>query len=173
MVLLINRSLLVCLLLAAPAQADPDPPSHAVSVNIQQLGVICKPTNFDLLDAPQTQGGSVKTYDGAPVFVAKGQKVPALAGISFGVQFTVSHDVAKLRYMISLPDWNRRDIWEISTTADRINHQGYSEGPEAPPEPGIYLLEAWDGDTQLYAVEFEVVPAAQMPGINSVCDLVS
>lgn len=167
------RTLLSAFLLAAPAQADPEPPRHADTVEIQQVGVMCDPTNFDIMDAPQTQGGSVRTYDGAPIFVTKGQTIPAVPGINFGVQFTVSHDVPKLRYMISTPHWNRRDIWEISTTAYRINHQGYSEDPDELPELGIYLLEAWNGSTRLYAIEFEVVPAAQMPGIDSICDLVS
>jgi hypothetical protein len=170
---LITLIFLSGLLLAAPALAKPDQPRVAASVEIHQVGVICEPTDFDLLEAPQTQGGSVRTFDGAPNFVTKGQTVPALPGISFGVLFTVAHDVPKLRYMISLPDWNRRDIWEISTTANRLNHQGYTHDPDAPPEPGIYLLEAWDGDTRLYAIEFEVIPADQMPGIASICDLVS
>lgn len=47
---------------------------------------------------------------------------------------------------------------------------------QADPDPTRHAMSVEiqkDGDTQLYAIEFEAMPVARMPGIDSICDLVS
>ncbi len=34
-------------------------------------------------------------------------------------------------------------------------------------------MEAYDGDTLLYRVEWEVLPGDQLPGVSSDCDLLA
>ena len=38
---------------------------------------------------------------------------------------------------------------------------------------GIWRFEAWEGETRLYATEFEVVPAATLPEIVNACGAIS
>ncbi|MGL5012488.1 MAG: hypothetical protein ACRC6I_21685, partial [Paracoccaceae bacterium] len=35
--------------------------------------------------------------------------------------------------------------------------------------PGLWAFEAWQADTRLYRVEFDVIPPDQIPGIADAC----
>jgi hypothetical protein len=46
---------------------------------------------------------------------------------------------------------------------------------EFPKElvPGLWAMEAYDGETLLYRVEWQVLPGDQLPGIGSDCEFVA
>ncbi|MBK6468130.1 MAG: hypothetical protein IPF96_15700 [Rhodobacter sp.] len=65
------------------------------------------------------------------------------------------------------------EIWYSDLFADVPSMRGYSFDFEAELIPGLWRMEAWDGETRLYSIDFEVVPPSALPGIGSDCNLLS
>jgi hypothetical protein len=161
---------------AGIAAADPVPPLAAPVVASLDFGVFCALQAMDRAPAPGTRTGWIHVPDGEITFHwPNRQIVPAALGLAFGVraQLAPGEQIANAEIRVYQPGSRSPETWasnfydlEASVAFFRFDH---------PHEliQGIWRFEAWDGASQLYAVEFEVVPAEAIPAITQACGAVS
>lgn len=163
----------LALLVASPALADPAPPSTAPGIVIEGYGVHCTIETEGTQAAPGTESGFVNLLSGTPEFTHRQQEIPARIGISFAVVALSDRDIVDARLVTWKPDATQPEYWVSDMAANEPSIQGFMFETPAELIPGLWRLEAYEGDTQLYSVEFEVLPGDQLPGVTSDCNLLS
>ena len=158
---------------ALPVLADPAPPLATPLVTIVEYGIYCRPDVEGTEAAPETSLGYINVFSGLPEFRFQQQQVPARLGVSFGLVVESSVDVAQVRMETWKPGREVPEIWYSDLFADVPSMRCYSFDFEAELIPGLWRMEAWDGETRLYSIDFEVVPPSALPGIGSDCNLLS
>jgi Domain of unknown function (DUF3859) len=166
---------LTCLL-TLPALAKPAPPVADAAVASLSVGVFCALQTMDKLPAPGTLSGWIHVPDGEISFHwPDRQVVPATLGIAFGVKARLNPGVAApfAEMRVYRPGLATPEIWATSMgdLGDSVAFFRFDTPEELAP--GIWRFEAWDGATELYQVEFEVVPAAALPDIAEACGALS
>jgi hypothetical protein len=166
-------SLVVALVLALPLRADPAPPFTAPGVTIVDLGVYCRPGTTTREEAPGTTLGYIQKLPGLPAMAFSQQTVPARIGVHFGVIVATDRDIPGIRAETWKPGATTPEVWFTDHIADTPRARGFVF--EYPEEliPGPWVMEAYDGDTLLYRVEWQVLPGNQLPGVSSDCDLLA
>ena len=170
------RPVLALLALALPALAEPAPPVAGTQVAALEYGVFCALQAMDRRPAPGTLSGWVHVPDEPLDFHwPDRQVVPAALGLAFGVKARMQPGVfvsyAEMR--VWRPGSDRPEVWDSSFTdmGGALNFFRFDHEHELIP--GLWRFEARDGDTQLFMVEFEVVPAETLPEIVQACGAVS
>lgn len=166
-------------LLAAtlPAYAAPAKPQASAQIAALEVGVFCALQAMDRMPAPGTASGWLHVPRSEVSFHWPGrQVVPAALGLAFGVKATgapgfVSSATTETRVL--RPGASTPEVW-----ANGISDGGYALSffrfdSEDELITGIWSFESWDGETRLYRVEFEVVPAEAVPEITSACGATS
>lgn len=169
------RGLILGLALALPLRADPALPSADPMVASLKVGVFCALQAMDQRPAPGTLSGWIHVPDGPIDFHWPDQQiVPAVIGLAFGVKSQMIPGVfAQGEMRVYRPGATTPETWE-STFADTGEQFGFFRfDREDELIPGLWRFEAWGGETRLYTVEFEVVPAAALPGIAQACGATS
>ncbi len=163
----------LALALATPARAEPHPPVAAPGIEIVAYGVYCQRGSAGRTDAPDAILGYVNIMAGDPDFRFPQQQVPAALNVSFGLAFVPSRTAGRIRMETHIPGRDRPSTWYSDMAAGERKSRGYTF--EYPEELvlGLWRLDAWDGATLLYSVEFEVVPPEQFPGIVGDCNPLS
>ncbi|HMS96406.1 MAG TPA: DUF3859 domain-containing protein [Tabrizicola sp.] len=172
-VLPILRPLLCAAILATPASAELAPISSAPGIVVESYGIYCKLDSEGREEAPLTDLGYVDLLPGMPDFAFRQRQVPARLGISFGIIILSDRDIPEARVETTRPGPADPDIWYDSIFAGEPDFTGFSFDFEHELMPGIWRMEAFDGPTRLYSVEFEVLPGGELPGISSDCNLLS
>ena len=165
--------MLFAVLAAAPALAEPAPPIMAPGIVIEAFGVHCNVEKEGTQAAPGTESGFINLLSGTPEFTHRQQEIPARIGISFAVVALSDRDIFDARLLTWKPGATQPEYWVSDMVAAEPSIQGFMF--ETPSEliPGLWRLEAYEGDTQLYSVEFDVLPGVQLPGVTSDCNLLS
>jgi hypothetical protein len=166
-------SLVVALMLALPLRADPAPPFTAPGVTIVDLGVYCRPGTTTREDAPGTTLGYIQKLPDMPAMAFRQQQIPARIGVHFGVVVMTDRDIAGIRAETWTPGAIRPEVWFTDHTADVPRARGFVFEYPHELRPGPWVMEAYDGDTLLYRVEWQVVPGDELPGVTSDCDLLA
>lgn len=164
------------LALAGPVAADPAPPAPGPLIGSLQVGVFCALQAMDQRPAPGTLSGWIHVPDGEITFHwPDRQVVPASIGLAFGVKARLIPGTAAAyaEMRVYRPGSDVPEVWDSSFTdlGDSVGFFRFDHEHELIS--GIWRFEAWDGGTQLYSVEFEVVPAASVPEIADACGAVS
>ncbi len=171
------RLVLLLTLLASPALAAPAEPQAAPQVAWLEVGVFCAFQAMDRMPAPGTASGWIHVPTSEITFHwPDRQVVPAALGLAFGVRamgapgFATS-DGAEAR--VTRPGGTAPEVWSsgISDAGDTLSFFRFDTEDELLP--GRWTFEGWDGETRLYHVEFEVVPAAAVPEIVDACGATS
>ena len=166
---------LFALALGAPLHAEPALPQTDPQVARLSFGVFCALQAMDQRPAPGTLSGWIHVPDGAIEFHwPDRQIVPAAIGLAFGVKSQMAPGVfASGEMRVYRPGATRPETWE-SSFSDSGEQFGFFRF-DRPDEliAGIWRFEAWEGETRLYAVEFEIVPAAALPEIVNACGATS
>lgn len=171
------RLALLLTLLASPALAAPAEPQAAPQVARLEVGVFCALQAMDRMPAPGTASGWIHVPTSEITFHwPDRQVVPAALGLAFGVRamgapgFATS-DGAEAR--VTRPGGTTPEVWSsgISDAGDTLSFFRFDTEDELLP--GLWTFEGWDGETRLYHVEFEVVPAAAVPEIVDACGATS
>ncbi|MCU0826721.1 MAG: DUF3859 domain-containing protein [Tabrizicola sp.] len=167
------RTLLVTGLLAFPAWADPKPPYSAPGIVLEGVGVYCQPGTSIREEAPGTTLGYIHRLSGTPQIAFQQQEVPARLGLHFGVIVRPDRTIAGVRAETWKPGATKPEVWYADLDADVPRARGFVF--EFPDElvTGIWRMDAFEGDTLLYSVEWEVVAASELPGVTSDCTLLS
>ena len=165
--------LTLAVVLAWPVWAEPAPPFTAPGVVLVDLGIYCRPGTTTREDAPGTSLGYIQKLPGTPSIAFRQQQVPARIGVHFGVIVALDRDVIDMRAETWMPGATRPEVWFTDQSADLPRARGFAF--EYPHEliPGPWVMEAYDGDTLLYRVEWEVLPGDALPGVSSDCELLS
>lgn len=167
------RLCLVLLWSATAALADPAAPQSAQGIRFVEIGIYCRPESEGTEPAPETSLGYINLLATLPEFIHRQQRIPAALGISFGVVVQADHDILQARIETWKPGRDRPEIWYTDLYADTPRMRGFAFDFPEELILGTWRMEAWDGDTRLYSVEFEVQPASTLPGISSDCNLMS
>jgi hypothetical protein len=174
---MMRRLALALCLAGSPALAEPAKPQFVPEIASLEVGIFCALQAMDRMPAPGTASGwlHVPTSD-VTFHWPDRQVVPASIGLAFGVRATgasgfVSSNRAQVR--VTRPGLATPDVWDsgISDAGAALAFFRF----DTPDEllPGLWTFEAWDGETLLYRVEFEVVPAAAIPEITDACGATS
>jgi hypothetical protein len=166
-------TLALALVLAGPLWSEPAPPVTAPGVTIVDLGVYCRPGTTTREDAPGTTLGYIQKLPDMPAMAFRQQVIPARIGVHFGVIVATDRDIAGLRAETWLPGATKPEVWFTDHTADTPRARGFVFEYERELVPGLWVMEAYDGDTLIYRVEWQVVPGDQLPGVSSDCELLS
>ena len=169
------RAVLLGLALGGPLHADPAPPQADPLVASLRVGVFCALQAMDQRPAPGTLSGWIHVPDGVIDFHwPDARVVPAAIGLAFGVKSQMVPGVfAQGEMRVYRPGRSTPETWE-STFSDTGEQFGFFRFDRDDEQiPGIWRFEAWEADTQLYSVEFEVVPAAALPEIAQACGATS
>ncbi|MDQ2066416.1 DUF3859 domain-containing protein [Xinfangfangia sp. CPCC 101601] len=156
-----------------PALADPAPPLLAPGVRLIDHGIYCQTDSIGTQAAPETSLGFIDTLPGVPVMVYRQQEIPGRLGTSFGVVVELDRPILDMRIETWKPGATKAEIWYDSTLADTPQMRGFAFDYPEEIIMGLWRMEAWDGDQQLYSVEFEVLPPEALPGVTSDCNLMS
>lgn len=161
------------LLLAGPALAEPAAPVLSTGVRLIDHGIYCLTESVGTVEAPGTSLGYIDTLPGVPQMIYRQQVIPGKLGTSFGVVVEMDQSVLGLRIETWKPGATTAEIWYDDVIAETPSMRGFAFDYPEEIIFGIWRMEAWDGDTQLYSVEFEVVPPGDLPGVSSDCNLMS
>ncbi|WP_136645574.1 DUF3859 domain-containing protein [Tabrizicola sp. YIM 78059] len=168
--------LALALLLADAAAADPAPPAAGPLVARLQVGVFCSLDPLNQRPAPGTMSGWIHVPEGEITFHwPDRQVVPAQLGIAFGVraQLVPGAFVAMGEMRVWRPGSDRPEVWDsaFGDMGGSVNFFRFDHDTELVP--GSWRFEGWDGATQLFSAEFEVVPAEALPEIAQACGATS
>jgi Domain of unknown function (DUF3859) len=170
------RGAIAFLLSAGFAAAEPAHPARAPNVALLEVGVFCALQSMNQRPAPGTVSGWIHVPDREITFHwPDRQVVPASLGLAFGVKARLDPGaVAPFSEMrVYRPGSVQPETWDSSFSDLEPSVAFFRFDHEAELILGLWRFEAWHGPKQLYAVEFEVVPAATVPEIVHACGAVS
>lgn len=168
-------ALALVLILSAPLRADPAAPQAGPGVASLRIGIFCALQAMNQRPAPDTLAGWIHVPEGEIDFHWPDQHVvPAAIGLAFGVKSRLVPGQSVIGEMrVYRPGATTPERWD-STFNDLSDQLGFFRfDTEDELIPGTWRFEAWSADEQLYSVEFEVVPAAALPGIAQACEATS
>lgn len=166
-------ALAIFLAVGSRALAEPALPFAAPGITIDAVGIFCAKGTTRREDAPETTLGYIQLLDGLPEMAFRQQTVPARIGVQFGVIMTADRDIPGIRNETWKPGATTPEVWSADLLAGVTRSRGFSFDYPEELLPGIWRMQAFDGDTLLYSVEFDVVPGTEQPGIGSDCNLLS
>lgn len=160
---------------SGPLSAEPAAPQKGSDVASLSVGIFCALQKMDQRPAPGTLSGWIHVPEGEIDFHWPGRQiVPARIGLAFGVKSRLAVGLFLAGEMrVYRPNNTTPEVWNSSFTdlSDQFGFFRFDREDELIP--GIWRFEAWAGEDQLYAVEFEVVPAAALPDIAQACGAIS
>jgi hypothetical protein len=159
--------------LGAPAQADPAPPQVSAAIAAIKVGALCQPKADRIVPAPDTELGYISIAKGKPGITIETQVVPDAIGLAFGVMVVPARDIEQVRMVAYRPNHDAPDVFYSAFVAGVTRVQFFSFEFPQEQEPGLWRMEAWDGDTLLYRVEFDVLPETALPDIVARCRAMS
>lgn len=171
-----RRTLALVALLSTPAFAGPSAPTHSAEIATLEIGVFCALQAMDQMPAPGTDSGWIHVPTSEiRMHWPDRQVVPAALGLAFGVKATGATGFISLNAeaRVIRPGRKSPEVWGTGISDTGASIAFFRFDKESELDPGIWIFEAWQGETRLYSVEFEVVPAAAAPEIVEACGATS
>lgn len=160
-------------LFASAALAELSSPIIGPGITLQEIGIYCRADAETTEPAPETTLGYIFLLESMPELAFKQRQVPARLGISFGLVVTADYDITGARIDTWRPGGTKPDVWYSDFAAGVPQMGGFSFDFADELITGLWRMEAYDGDTLLYSVAFDVRPGSEMPGVTSDCNLLS
>jgi len=161
------------IVLATGAVAETPAPVTAPGIELQSIGIYCRPEIEATEVAPDTALGYINLMAAPPEFVFRQTEVPARLGVSFGILAVADRDIPNVRVLTWKPGATSPESWTTDFLAGEPKMRGFVFEYENELIPGPWRMEAFDGDTRLYSVTFDVLPGTELPGVTSDCNLLS
>ena len=162
--------------LAAPALAEPAPPTAGPELATLKAGVFCALQAMDQTPAPGTLSGWIHVPEGEIDFHwPDRQVVPAALGLAFGVKARLAPGLTTVdaQMRVYRPGSDTPEYWASGFSEFEESFAFFRFDTEAELVTGTWRFEAWQGEQQLYSVAFDVVPAAAVPELVEACGAVS
>ena len=166
------RRVALALIWATPVLADPAAPEFQDPVTELEYGVFCDSETGERVPAPDTELGYIELAPEDVKISMVRQKLPAEIGLAFGVIPHVSRDVAVV-IKVHRPDRKTPESWEGTLWKDQPGSSYFTFDFPQEQVPGLWAMEAWDGDRRLYRVEYLVTPPGSDPALSGFCNLTS
>ncbi len=173
---LLARHLLAAFVTAlsgAAALADPALPFTAPGITFAGLGIYCHAGDTRTEPAPETSLGYIHILPNQPRIAFHQQQVPARLGVHFGVIVVSDRDIAEVRNETWKPGAAHPEVWFTDLTATVPRARGFVFELEDELVTGLWRMDAFEGERLLYRVEWKVLPASNLPGVSSNCDMLS
>jgi hypothetical protein len=155
--------------LATASEAQVAPPVHSAQLTALRPVILCTPQNRHEEPAPETEAGVIEIPDEDLVVIAEGQVVPAVLGMAFGVAIVPDHDLSDIRMVTRRPGRKTADVYVSQFHLGEESTNFFSFDVENELVPGIWTFEAWEGNSRLYRVDFQVLPAGAKPDLVAMC----
>lgn len=163
----------VCIVaLGTPLMAEPALPTFQPPITVLQHGIFCDTDNGARIAAPETQLGYIELAPEGLEISRVQQTLPADIGLAFGVFAQASRDVA-VTVKVHRPDLAAPETWDSFIRADALGPAYFTFDFPQEQVPGLWAIEAWEGDQRLYRVEYLVTPAGSDPKLTGFCQLLS
>jgi hypothetical protein len=168
---------LVLFALALPAAglAAADPPLRlSAQVDSLQRGLFCATDGGGRMEAPDTEFGWIHVPAEPVAMRAPGAVAPAVLGIGFGVDYTLSGaDPVLVRHVVEHPpmppsgrvsqSW---ESWVLGGVPEVVFFQ-FDIAEELLP--GRWTFAAQAGDSEVFHAAFDVVPPERAPHLAGLC----
>lgn len=137
-------------------------------------GLSCTPLIIGETPAPNTISGFTNRIESFDGFTHTSRRVPAVLGVSFGVQAqTKLQDYPFVTMVVTHPPMGEHGIevesWQTSLSMLGPRVSLFSLEHDYELVPGTWSFEARDGDDVLYRAVFEVVPPQDVPELATIC----
>jgi Domain of unknown function (DUF3859) len=131
-----------------------------------KAGIFCTPPASSRSRAAGTIKGTVERFDETPVLAQETLRVPAIEGITFGVQ---GREARNFNGVVTItvthpplgPKGATRESWTTHMEPDRITMHAYFLGLSDGNPVGRWTVEARRGAKRLFHAGFDVVPAGK------------
>lgn len=154
---------------ATAACAQVAPPVHSARVTTLRPVILCTPLNRHQEPAPDTEAGFIEIPDEDLTVIAEGQAVPAVLGMAFGVAIVPGQDLSDIKMIARRPGRAAADVYVSQFHGGEESTNFFSFDVESELIPGIWTFEAWEGNSRLYRVDFQVLPAGAKPDLVAMC----
>lgn len=137
-------------------------------------GLTCTPVIVGENPAPDTISGVTNQIESFHGFTNVSRRVPAMLGVSFGVQAqTKLQDIPFVTMVITHPPMGDEGVevesWQTSLSMLGPRVALFSLEHDYELVTGTWSFEARDGETVLYRAVFEVVPPQDVPELATLC----
>ncbi len=163
---------LIALSLASPLHADPAPPSFQPPITVLHHGIFCDTDDGARIAAPGTQLGYIELAPEGLEISQVRQTLPADIGLAFGVFAQASRPV-EVTVKVHRPDLAAPETWTSTIRTDAPRPTYFTFDFPHEQTPGLWAIEAWEGENRLYRVEYLVTPAGSDPALSGFCQLLS
>lgn len=157
----------------AALPADPGVPVTAPGIELTEVGIFCHAAASATEEAPDTTLGYVTLLPQTPELAFRQRQVPARIGVQFGVIVRSDRTISGVRNETWMPGSSHPEVWHVDLPADRPLARGFMFEYPHELRIGTWRMDAFDGDTLLYSVEWEILSPDDLPGIGSDCGLMS
>jgi hypothetical protein len=139
-----------------------------------KAGFFCLVEPDDKVAAPDSVGGTLNVYDDPFHFVRLGDAVPSIPGIGIGVVITMDHfqsgEPLVVRSYSSRPG-AVVESWKAAPNDKGLVWLGYLGDGTSAYHPGVWRFEVLRRDDVIFAYEFTILPAGELPEFKDVCRL--
>jgi hypothetical protein len=152
--------------------AKPALPVQSDRIAEIEFGLFCAISVTGQSAAAGTASGWIHLVEDVPAFHWPGQRrVPAVLGLAFGVRARTTAGLAlpDAEMRVFRPDRPAPDVWSSGISDASPSLAFFRFDTEQELVPGLWSFEAWSGETRLYRVEFDVVPARAGDPIAQAC----
>lgn len=162
---------------AAPARAEPAAPFAGPGVAQLDWGVFCGNEAMDRAPAPGTDSGFIHVPRRALAFHWPGlRRVPAALGLAFGVEALAAPGQPRpVEIRVFHPGRDRPETWatDLADLGASLVFFRFDTADELIP--GLWVIAAHDigaaaDAPPLFRVEFQVVPAGDLPEMVLACE---
>jgi len=143
-----------------------------------EYGLVCDTRVVGTSKAPDTEIGEINIIAGNIEFSTHGTLVPATPGLSFGVKTRAIGDINldDVTFRVTHPpligSGTTKQSWQGFIEASRLSAQLYSFDLPSELVTGTWTLAAYQGDTLIYRISFDVIAPKDAPTyLKELCNL--
>ncbi|WP_428547887.1 DUF3859 domain-containing protein [Profundibacter sp.] len=143
-----------------------------------EYGLVCDTNVVGSAKEPDTDIGEINIISGTIEFSTSGTLVPVIPGLSFGVKTRAMGDVNldDVIFHVTHPPLigtgTTKQSWQGFIDANRLSAQLYSFDLPSELVTGIWTLAAYQGDTLLYRISFDVIAPEDAPTyLKELCNI--
>jgi hypothetical protein len=143
-----------------------------------EYGLVCDTRVVGTTKAPDTDIGEINIIAGNITFSTHGTLTPAIPNLSFGVKVSAAGDIQldDVTFRVTHPPLigtgTTEQSWQGFIEANRLSAQLYSFDLPSELVTGTWTLAAYQGDTLIYRIPFNVIHPNDAPTyLKNLCNI--